>query len=184
MRTVIFGNLETELTSMDINPIHIYEEDGTYEVLLIAQNAHCEPDTFSQSIIVDINAVTAAFNAQNTSGCPDLSVQFNNLSANATDFQWQFEGGEPNSSMLPNPTILYDFPGTYSVTLIASNEEDADTLTLNNFVQVDTAAMPNFEFEAVITTAYFYEYLSLWRDFFMGFWRWNNEYSNQPYSYL
>ncbi|MFM2190923.1 MAG: hypothetical protein RL491_1309, partial [Bacteroidota bacterium] len=62
---------------------------------------------------------TALFNANVTSGCEPLTVNFANLSTNATSYYWTFGNG--NSSTLANPTTVYTSPGTYTVTLVAIN---------------------------------------------------------------
>jgi len=56
---------------------------------------------------------------------------------NPTAWQWQFPGGDPSSSTDQNPTnICYDSPGTYDVTLITTNANGSDTLTLPNYITV------------------------------------------------
>ncbi|HEY8366515.1 MAG TPA: S8 family serine peptidase, partial [Bacteroidia bacterium] len=49
---------------------------------------------------------------------------------------WSFPGGTPSSSNLKNPIVAYNSPGTYDVQLIASNNFGADTILLQNFVNV------------------------------------------------
>lgn len=78
----------------------------------------------------------AIFSAPNNI-CPGTCTDFNNLSLNATSFQWTFVGANPNTSTDANPTnICYSTPGQYAVTLIASNAFGSDTLQLNNFITV------------------------------------------------
>ncbi len=69
--------------------------------------------------------------------CPGTCTDFTNLSANATSFLWSFTGANPSTSTDVAPTnICYNSPGTYAVSLIASNTAGSDTLTLNNFMTV------------------------------------------------
>lgn len=78
----------------------------------------------------------AIFNAPNHI-CPGTCTSFNNLSVNATSYLWTFGGANPSTSTDEDPTnICYNSPGTYSVSLIASNAGGSDTLTLNNFITV------------------------------------------------
>ena len=78
----------------------------------------------------------AQFNAPNQI-CPGTCVNFNNLSINSTSYQWIFAGANPDTSTDVNPqNICYSTPGTFSVTLIATNANGSDTLTLNNFITV------------------------------------------------
>lgn len=81
-------------------------------------------------------APVALFNAPNHI-CPGACIDFNNVSLNATSYLWTFSGGNPATSTDVDPTaICYNSPGTYSVTLIATNVNGSDTLTLNNFITV------------------------------------------------
>jgi hypothetical protein len=78
----------------------------------------------------------ALFNAPNHI-CPGTCTNFNNISINAVSYLWDFPGGSPNVSTDVDPqNICYNTPGVYSVTLIASNANGSDTLSLNNFITV------------------------------------------------
>jgi PKD repeat protein len=69
--------------------------------------------------------------------CPGTCTNFTNLSLYCSSFVWSFPGGNPSISTDVNPTnICYNTPGTYPVSLIASNLTTSDTLTLNNYVTV------------------------------------------------
>jgi PKD repeat protein len=79
----------------------------------------------------------ANFNASGRSGCPGISVNFNNLSSsNAGSFLWTFPGGSPVSSTLEDPVVSYGDFGNYNVTLVVTNEFGSDTTTLTNYVSV------------------------------------------------
>ena len=69
--------------------------------------------------------------------CPGTCTNFTNLSQNATSYLWTFSGATPSTSTDINPsTICYNSPGTYTVSLIATNAIGSDTLTLNNYITV------------------------------------------------
>ena len=69
--------------------------------------------------------------------CPGTCTDFNNISINATSYLWSFAGATPSTSTDVDPqNICYNTPGTYSVSLIATNANGSDTLTLNNFITV------------------------------------------------
>ncbi len=56
---------------------------------------------------------------------------------NPTSWLWQFPGGTPPSSTDQNPiNICYNEPGVYDVTLITTNANGSDTLTLHNYITV------------------------------------------------
>ncbi|MEO8085671.1 MAG: kelch repeat-containing protein [Bacteroidota bacterium] len=78
----------------------------------------------------------AAFTADNHI-CPGTCTNFTNLSVNAISYLWTFIGALPVTSIDANPqNICYNIPGTYPVSLIATNSNGSDTLTLNNFITV------------------------------------------------
>ena len=69
--------------------------------------------------------------------CPGTCTDFTNLSQHASSFIWTFTGANPSTSVDVNPTnICYNSPGTYPVSLIATNSIGSDTLTLNNYITV------------------------------------------------
>ncbi|MBK9047405.1 MAG: PKD domain-containing protein [Bacteroidetes bacterium] len=79
----------------------------------------------------------AAFTANNLQVCSGNSVSFTDQSTDApTSWQWSFPGGNPSSSSAQNPQVQYALPGTYSVTLIATNNAGADTLLKTNYITV------------------------------------------------
>ncbi len=69
--------------------------------------------------------------------CPGTCTNFNNLSINGTSYLWTFTGANPSTSVDINPVnICYNTPGTYPVSLIATNSNGSDTITLNNYITV------------------------------------------------
>jgi len=78
----------------------------------------------------------AMFSADNHI-CPGTCIDFTNLTTNGISFQWNFPGATPATSTDVSPTsICYPSPGSYDVTLIASNANGDDTLTLANYITV------------------------------------------------
>lgn len=74
---------------------------------------------------------TAAFKTVGkTDICPGSSVSFEDQSYfNVTGWEWTFPGGNPATSTEQNPTVRYDSPGQYDVTLkvFKGNEELSTT---------------------------------------------------------
>lgn len=90
-------------------------------------------------IIVDdiTSAPTAAFSSDVTSGCAPLTVVFDDNSVDATSWSWTFDGGTPASSTEQNPTVLYSTPGTYAVTLVATNMLGSDESAVASYVTAE-----------------------------------------------
>ena len=80
------------------------------------------------------SAPTAEFNSDITSGCAPLTVVFDDNSTGATSWSWTFEGGTPSTSSEQNPTVVYSTPGTYDVTLVATNLLGSNESALTDYV--------------------------------------------------
>jgi PKD repeat protein len=126
---------------------HIYENDGEYLVKLVVSNA-CGVDSAHATTIIS-TMLSAAFTSDHTEGCAPFSTQLRNLSSrNAVAFQWRFPGGVPAESTENNPTVRYESPGSYDVTLIALGDQRADTLTLPEYFLVE--GPPRARFSATV----------------------------------
>lgn len=79
---------------------------------------------------------SASFTSNVFTGCAPLTVDFTNLSTNATNYVWSFGNG--NTSTLQDPTTVYLTSGYYTVTLVAVNSLTGmrDTLIATNYINV------------------------------------------------
>jgi vibriolysin len=107
--------------------------------------------------VVGINLVCAGppvanFSGTPTSGGAPLNVQFTDLSSNdPTSWSWTFTGGTPSSSTLRNPSVTYNTPGTYTVSLTATNSAGSDGETKTNYISVTAPQPPVANFTANTT---------------------------------
>jgi PKD repeat protein/photosystem II stability/assembly factor-like uncharacterized protein len=86
----------------------------------------------------------SAFGSSLNIACPGAAVQFNDFSAGQpTSWNWSFPGGNPSASTVQNPTVIYNTPGNYPVTLITTNGIGADTLTSTNFISIASSSQPD-----------------------------------------
>ncbi len=130
-------------SSTEENPSHTYNTDGDYVVELTATN-ECGSVTSTQTITI-VTAPTAGFTADVTNGCAPLTVQFTDQSSsNSTSWAWTFEGGNPGTSTTQNPTVTYNTPGTYDVTLTVSNAAGQNTITEVGYIVVTTVPDASF----------------------------------------
>ncbi len=128
-------------TSTAQNPPHAFAEPARYEVTLTVTNAGGSTST-SQTIVVSDPPV-ASF----TSEADELSVQFTDTSTNQpTSWSWTFGDGDTSSAR--NPVKVFDAPGTYIVTLIASNEGGASA---EFTAEVTVARRPVAAFSSSVT---------------------------------
>ena len=136
-------------SSIEQNPIHVYMDNGTYDVILEVTN-NC--GTVTETMTIEINNVTlpsAGFTASQNQGCAPLEVQFtDNSSANTDSWLWTFEGGTPSTSTDQNPTVVYQNTGTYSVTLVVENAAGSDELNLIDYINVEDIPSATFNYAA------------------------------------
>ncbi|NNE28524.1 MAG: PKD domain-containing protein, partial [Saprospiraceae bacterium] len=139
-----FGDGETSTLS---DPEHEFDSNGTFTVTLATTNI-CGEATFTQDIQIDnIVAPVALFEGTEVS-CAPAEITFQNLSSeNASSWSWEFPGGSPETFEGETPpAILYQVPGMYSVTLIASNSAGADTFSLQNDVLIQSDPISTIEY--------------------------------------
>jgi PKD repeat protein len=129
----------TPSTSTEQNPLITYNTAGTYTVTLIATNINgSDTETKTDYITVTpLQPPVADFTASATIVSQGDSVDFTDLSTNnPTSWSWTFAGGTPGTGTAQNPTITYNTPGTYTVTLTAFNGAGSDSHTKTNYIEV------------------------------------------------
>ena len=101
-----------------------------------------DPHGFS---IEQNQGVSVLFEASETDILVGDQVLFTDLSSSLYDltaWDWEFEGATPNYSVLQNPVITYNVPGTYDVTLTVTNANGiAETLVMEDFITVTEGSL-------------------------------------------
>lgn len=89
----------------------------------------------------------AAFETAGTTIAAGDSIVFTDKSSGGPAmWNWTFEGGIPSESVLSGPTIVYDRPGTYTVSLKIANSKDSNTTVKENFITVTYGSLvPDFD---------------------------------------
>ncbi len=83
-------------------------------------------------------APVADFSVNNSTVTAGQSVTFTDLSVNIpTSWKWTFTGGNPSTSTVQNPTVIYSTAGTYSVKLKSSNATGSDSTTKLAYITVN-----------------------------------------------
>lgn len=108
--------------------------------------------TAANHLVTGINSplvlCQAKFKANKTVLCANDSITFTDMSFNAVSgWNWTFAGGTPATSTLQNPGVVYTTPGTYTVTLTATDGGTSDVETMTNYITVlpNGNTLPYFE---------------------------------------
>ncbi len=113
-----------KVDSTDKTPVHVYTIPGIYTVALKASNQNGTDSKLTTiTVLQETVAVTpiANFITNTTQGPEPLSVQFTDLSQNATSRIWDFNNDGNADSFEKTPTYVYAAPGNYTVHLTAFN---------------------------------------------------------------
>lgn len=134
-------------TSTQSDPLHTYEEDGSYNVTLSGFN-FCGEQSVTYEVII-ATAPSADFTTDIESGCAPLTVQYTSqASSNTEGYAWVFEGGMPETSTAANPQVVYESGGTYDVTMTVSNSIGSDMVQITNLI--DVQGTPDAEFSYTV----------------------------------
>lgn len=124
------------------NPVHIYAAGGTYTVTLIVGNGVGCTDQFTAPVAV-YTMPRVDFSADTV--CVGRPTSFTNLTQDAVPVSYVWLFGDGNASFAQNPTYIYQAPGTYWVTLLATNANGCDTFITKPVV---VAPIPQANFTA------------------------------------
>ena len=138
-------------TSTERNPVVTYPRSGNFTVTLVASNGN-QVDRSVQEIAINEAAPTLDQNVEDQvdnvqpQAAVDVRASFfvsvirrngqfeltmRNRSRNATDFQWSFPGGDPETSTEKDPTVRFTEGGLKTITLVASNGDVSATRTID-----------------------------------------------------
>ena len=107
-----------------------YSSAGAYNGNLIAPDEKGIDSKLATMTVLDQCATVlpvASFSSNLTEGYSPFSVQFTDLSEDATEWNWSF--GDGNSSTEQNPEHTYSAAGTFNVNLTVSNSVGQSTKT-------------------------------------------------------
>ncbi len=121
-------------TSTQLNPSKSYTTPGTYQVQLVNTFASCV-DSLTKTVKIPA-LPTADFSAPNTTSCKaPLTVNFQDQSAGAVQWLWNFGTGA--TSTQKNPSYTYAATGEFTVTLTITNAAGCqNTVTKDKFVKI------------------------------------------------
>ena len=130
-------NLGDGTVSTNATPTHAYATAGVFAISVIITTASGCADTaaIKRGITASIKPV-ANFSATPRNTCAKTMVNFTDLTTgNVTGWLWQF--GDSATSILQNPSHIYNDTGKFTVTLIVNNGGCADTIKFKDYIQIN-----------------------------------------------
>jgi PKD repeat protein len=135
--TVQFTDLSTDATewgwdfgdgatSTEMNPTHTYLAAGVYTVNETVSNTNGTNSMLATINVLKKGLPIANFNTNITNGNVPLTVQFTDLSTDATGWGWDF--GDKATSTELNPTHTYLAAGVYTVNETVSNTNGTNSM--------------------------------------------------------
>ncbi|RMG78706.1 MAG: PKD domain-containing protein, partial [Bacteroidetes bacterium] len=128
-----------------LNTYFSLNESGTYFLTLYASKGNCT-DTFYIEQPVRVIAPKADFSVLSPVVCDSGIVQLQNLSENASSFEWNVSNGDYSSNI--EPSFSFTTVGTYNITLTAIQDGCRDTKIVESAVWVNPSPMVDFSVSA------------------------------------
>ena len=117
------------------HPKHKYDKAGKYTIYLTASNSNGCADIYSTQIEV-YDIPKANFSALDI--CMTDSLQIIDSSKNATNYLWNF--GDNTTSISSSPKHKYQSAGTYTITLLVSNNNGCRD-SISHIIKVDSTCV-------------------------------------------
>jgi len=135
-----FGNTQTSTLQ---NPAVVnYPTAGTFNVSLIITNNFGCKDTATQALVV--SNYQAGITAP-TTACVGAAVSVNdNSTVGANAWNWTFGGGAPGSSTSQNNTVVFNAPGTYTISLSSQNTTSGCSANTTKQITILPLPIPAF----------------------------------------
>ena len=143
-----FGNGQLSNTR---NPSIAYSLPGTYTVRLIVRNAFGIDDEIKTNYITVSPSPTASFDANITTACAPVTIQFNDRSTipagAGTISSWLWDFGDGTTSNQQNPNHTYTAVGFYTVSLrIISTSGCQSFASIGRYIRIVSGITADFNF--------------------------------------
>ncbi len=129
-------------TSTLQNPTHVYTMAGTYTVCLVTVNGCGSMDSSCQSVtVVACNNPIVDFSSIITGDQGDFT---DGSTVTGTSTTWAWDFGDGNVSSMQNPSNTYATTGTYTVTLVVTDDCGTSSISYDIYVFVCTDPVTSF----------------------------------------
>ena len=139
-------------TSVEQNPTHLFEDAGTYQAILTAQDGASPSQTCSDTVVVlAIGTLECQASGNPASGAAPLTVDFQAVVSGGLPpyvHIWTF--GDGGDAMQQNPSHVYGAPGTYTATLTVQDSgtpqqicESTVPVTVSSVLTCTSTATPS-----------------------------------------
>ena len=133
----------------DINSDKDADEDGIIDIPYVSDNGNVTDEYPLIRFVLPV----ANFNANPTKGFVPLTVEFTDLSKDATSISWDINGDRKPDNTNKSFVHVYDTPGIYNVILTASNKNGTDSKTLQ-IIAEEFKVLPVADFSASVMSGY------------------------------
>lgn len=127
------------ISSDQANPMHTYTAQGSYNVSLWVKNSFGCSNTITRSPYITVaNGIDAGFtHSQPTTCFAPTNVQFQNTTTGTGTLSYLWDFGDGNTSTDENPDHTYTGNGSFTVSLIVTNNYGCtDTAIMHNTIVV------------------------------------------------
>ncbi len=140
------GSCQCLFTKLQKTRMHSYLTSGTSPRTTNVSASNLIATGVSPSSVAPV----ASFIASSQVICAGQSVKFYDLSCKSipTAWSWTFTGSSQPSASTQNPTVTYQTPGVYPVSLTVQNTKGSNSVTKSSYITVLKAAganKPSFE---------------------------------------
>ena len=134
---------DEQIINLSFNLDAGWDQDHIELVAMIQNNTTKETYQATMSPLDELTPapLIADFEASETMVCQGTDVIFtDNTQGSPTSWQWTFPGGTPSSSTQESPTVVYNTPGTYDVTLFVNDGFTSDEITKTAYITSSSEA--------------------------------------------
>ena len=156
-------NFDDGTISTEMNPMHTFQNAGTYSVRLTTTNAAGANFKINDVVITPLGNPVASFNANTTAvskanaatvqyaGQAPFTVVFNDTSSERPT-AWYWNLGDGTTATTQNITHTYTIPGKYAVYLVVANSLGASDFVYSPQLINVSAPAPTADFTATPST--------------------------------